>query len=310
MEKRRYEKVCGIYKITNLINGKCYIGQSVDIYERWHQHKYADYKESVIHTAIKKYGIENFSFEIIEKIHQAELNEREIYWINYYDSYNNGYNCTTGGDTGIKYDYAYIYELWNNGLNNKEICEQLKCNDKVVTRALRSYDISEEEVRSRSNFFQKRPIVAIDIVSKKPLKIFNSIREAAMYFDKNLLDVGSILECLKNRRNRSHGYCWEYLTDDNQPSEKLSDEIFLSYRQNKLFILSEEQKNYLSKINRKVERCNRETLKSLIRSTPFTRIAEQFGVSDNAIRKWCDYYNLPRRVKDIKLYSDEEWANI
>lgn len=309
MEKRRYEKVCGIYKITNLINGKCYIGQSVDIYERWHQHKYADCKESVIHTAIKKYGIENFSFEIIEKLHQEELNEREIYWINYYDSYNKGYNCTLGGDTGIKYEYSKIYELWNSGLSNKEICEQLKCEDRVVTKALRSYDISEEEVRGRSNFFQKKPIVAIDIVSKKPLKIFNSIREAALYFDKNLLQSGSISTALK-AKYRSHGYYWEYLTDNNMPIKKLSDFEFLSYRQEKLFTLSEEQKNYLSEINRKVERCDRETLKSLIRSTPFTRIAEQFGVSDNAIRKWCDYYNLPRRVKDIKSYSDEEWENI
>ena len=54
----------------------------------------------------------------------------------------------------------------------------------------------------------------------------------------------------------------------------------------------------------------REELKKLIRNTPFTRIGEQFGVSDNAIRKWCDSYNLPRKVSDIKSYSDEEWELI
>ena len=54
----------------------------------------------------------------------------------------------------------------------------------------------------------------------------------------------------------------------------------------------------------------REELKTLIRTTPFTKIASQFGISDNAIRKWCDSYNLPRKVTDIKKYSDIEWEKI
>ena len=54
----------------------------------------------------------------------------------------------------------------------------------------------------------------------------------------------------------------------------------------------------------------REELKHLIRSKPFTQIGKDFGVSDNAVRKWCDRYNLPRRVIDIKKYTDEEWENI
>lgn len=55
---------------------------------------------------------------------------------------------------------------------------------------------------------------------------------------------------------------------------------------------------------------SREELKALIRTTSFVKIGEKFGVSDNAIRKWCDKYNLPRRVKDIKNISDEEWSKI
>jgi len=50
---------------------------------------------------------------------------------------------------------------------------------------------------------------------------------------------------------------------------------------------------------------SREELKSLIRELPFTQIGTQFGVSDNAIRKWCDKFNLPRQKKEIKKYSDE-----
>ena len=61
---------------------------------------------------------------------------------------------------------------------------------------------------------------------------------------------------------------------------------------------------------RTVERPSREELKNLIRTLPFTKIATMFNVTDNAIRKWCDADNLPRRVSDIKSYSDSEWENI
>ena len=54
----------------------------------------------------------------------------------------------------------------------------------------------------------------------------------------------------------------------------------------------------------------REELKQLIRTTPFTQIGKQFGVSDNAIRKWCDKYNLPRKSTEIKKFSIEEWEKI
>ena len=43
---------------------------------------------------------------------------------------------------------------------------------------------------------------------------------------------------------------------------------------------------------------------------PFTQIGKEFGVSDNAIRKWCDKYGLPRRVSDIKKYSDKDWEEV
>lgn len=55
---------------------------------------------------------------------------------------------------------------------------------------------------------------------------------------------------------------------------------------------------------------NRETLKLLIRTTSFLEIGRQFGVSDNAVRKWCDGYKLPRKAREIKNYSQEEWDKI
>ena len=309
------ETICGIYKITNVINNKVYIGKSVDIYDRWTAHKRASkpIKEGgdnfTIHKAIRKYSIENFTFEIIEKCTPDELSEKEIFWIKYFNSYYNGYNDTLGGDGDLTYDYEQIYTLWLEGYTNKEICDILGCNDQTVTRAFRSYNISEEQVRSRSNCNPKKPIVAIDIKTKLPLKVFNSIQECCIYFQNNLKNLGSLHRSLRSYY-RWNGYYWEYLNKNNRPKKELNDKEFFEYQQEKLFTRTEEIRENISQKNRKVNRCSRDELKKLIRILPFTQIGKKFGVSDNAIRKWCDYYNLPRRVKDIKAISDEDWNNI
>lgn len=62
--------------------------------------------------------------------------------------------------------------------------------------------------------------------------------------------------------------------------------------------------------SRRVERPSRETLKQLIRTLPFTTIAKQYHVSDNAIREWCDAVGLPRKSREIKRYTNEEWESI
>jgi predicted RNA-binding Zn-ribbon protein involved in translation (DUF1610 family) len=61
---------------------------------------------------------------------------------------------------------------------------------------------------------------------------------------------------------------------------------------------------------RKCERPNRKELKQLIRTLPFTEIAKKFGVSDNSIRKWCKFENLPQKKSEIQKYTEEEWENI
>lgn len=97
---------CGIYKITNKVNNKIYIGCSKNIEHRWNAHKSEAFisgkpqYDYSIHKAFRKYGLENFLFEIIELTDKDNLFEREVYWINFYDSYNTGYNETNGGDTG------------------------------------------------------------------------------------------------------------------------------------------------------------------------------------------------------------------
>ena len=89
----------GIYKITNKKNGKAYVGQSNNIERRFTQHCYKGEKSRIpLDMAIQKYGKDNFAFEIIEECPLEKLNERESYWIKYYNTIENGYNCSEGGD--------------------------------------------------------------------------------------------------------------------------------------------------------------------------------------------------------------------
>jgi len=87
-----------IYKWTNKINNKSYIGQTCNEESRKFDHLYPRVK-SHFHSAILKYGADNFNYTVLEyNIPEYDLSDREIYWINFYDSYNNGYNMTMGGE--------------------------------------------------------------------------------------------------------------------------------------------------------------------------------------------------------------------
>lgn len=93
-----------IYKITNLVNGKCYVGKTKhESILRWKDHINGYHPSSLIHKAIMKYGVDEFSFEVIESnVSEELLNELEIYYISKYNSKNpNGYNLTDGGDGGL-----------------------------------------------------------------------------------------------------------------------------------------------------------------------------------------------------------------
>lgn len=95
-------KVCGIYRITNLLDSRSYIGQSVDITNRWGEHiksslGIGSIAHQKVHNAIAEKGIENFTFEIIEECDKSELSAKEKLWIKTYQSDSYGYNATSGG---------------------------------------------------------------------------------------------------------------------------------------------------------------------------------------------------------------------
>lgn len=305
----------GIYKITNQINGKVYIGQSVHINQRWNQHRSAAFNSNdkdynkYFYCSIRKYGLKNFIFEIIEECKQEELNEKEIYWIKYYDSTNKekGYNVLSGGNQGgFIYDYNEIFEKWKKGYTCKELQKIFNCGDQVITAALRANNISEYEVKSRS--FNKNKFVALS-KDGKPLKIFEGMKSVSRYFTNYETKADNLTHRIIPNHHSLFGYYWDYLKDDNIPEKELTDEEFLSYQMLNLHC-SEEEKEKKSKQQRTVERPSREELKQLIRTKPFTQIGKMYGVSDNAIRKWCDFEKLPRKKNEINKYTDEEWELI
>ena len=153
-----------IYKITNKVNGKSYIGQTIqNVKERFYQHCATKCSQAilnmVIHKAIAKYGKSNFTIEVIEEVESANLNDRERYWIRYYDSYNNGYNSTEGGQDGIKLfknlDTESIVREYKSGKSLREIgrlfnvdkqtIKDLLVRNNINLRTTRTYKFSQKD---------------------------------------------------------------------------------------------------------------------------------------------------------------------
>lgn len=131
-----------IYKITNNVNGKVYIGQTIrTLKARFNQHIHRT-GCTYLHSALQKYGKENFSIQLIEEVPKELLDEREIYWISFYDSTNKskGYNLIKGGRLGAKDKFKLtpeqirtLIELENQGVTHIELGKKFKINRKTVT---------------------------------------------------------------------------------------------------------------------------------------------------------------------------------
>lgn len=220
----------GIYKITNQQTGQSYIGQSVDIKRRWIEHKLPCKRinpTKKIYQAFNQYGIDNFTFEVIEECEANKLNEREQYWIDYYDCYNNGYNMSRIQNLQSKIDWEIVMEIVND-LSNTLLTE---------TNIAEKYNVS--------------------------VSLISQINTGKMWIIK--------------------------------------DQIY-PIRQKKEKKIEQEEK-WTCPLTRK-------QLKDKIRNQSFSEIGRECGYSDNAIRKWCDKYNLPRHKREIKKFSDEEWKLI
>lgn len=132
-----------IYKITNTLNGKIYIGQTVkSLQKRFTQHKNNSNKpyfsQIVLYKAFNKYGIENFTFEEVEQVDNSNLDEREKYWIEYYDSYFNGYNSTFGGRATQLYNWDIddIIEKYHILKSARAVAKEIGCDHSTIDHIL------------------------------------------------------------------------------------------------------------------------------------------------------------------------------
>lgn len=194
----------GIYKITNKINNKSYIGQSIHVEERWKEHIEKNNNKSLIHLAIIKYGVENFSFEILEQCSQQELNDREIYWIDKYDTYQNGYNLTLGGESGRKYDVNEILETFNKTQSLFKTANIIGCHITTVRNVCRGLGINLSYLQ------EAKPVEKIDPITLNIIQEYYSISEAAL--DMNVTH-SAIKRAVEGQNQSCQGYFWRYKGD-------------------------------------------------------------------------------------------------
>lgn len=252
-----------IYKITNKTNGKLYIGQTTKIRatDRFSQHRYlANHPEqekspSYLHRAMRSNGIDNFSFEVIEEIPNTQLNERGIYWIEYYNSLSpNGYNLTSGGEGTLGYSRPQSLEerlkrqesniqfyidhpeareaaskrtkaLWENSEYRRKVTESNKKFYAEHPDMFRGENNpfygkhhTEESLKKIHAASKKRqtPIAQLDKDTLNLIKIYDGIKEA----EKQLGASHGWLSKAARQNKVAYGYRWSF---DIQKYEKCND---------------------------------------------------------------------------------------
>lgn len=148
-----------IYKITNLLNGKVYVGQTIQkLNRRMNQHKHSG-DDKGIDKAIQKYGWKNFKVEVIEEVPREMLNEREQFWIAHYDCMvPNGYNLTSGGnsDFTVSEETKEKLRLANEG---KTLSEETKAKISASTKnppPERRKKMSDAHKGEKNGFYGKK----------------------------------------------------------------------------------------------------------------------------------------------------------
>lgn len=218
-----------IYKITNLVNGHFYIGQTTKTIEtRFMQHwrdatslKCGKESQTVLHRAMRKYGIENFSIEVLEECPDEMLSEKEIFYIDKLNAFygKDGYNMTFGGNCGtpLKLDWDRLNELWNMGLDTADIATKMGLTIGQVRNGLQrvtdGYSPKESRSRSAVKYHPKidekirKPIDMYDI-NGNFLMHFQSIRDASVYSG---CGESSISVCLHGKRfSTDNRYRWAF----------------------------------------------------------------------------------------------------
>lgn len=204
-----------IYKATNTINNKSYIGQTNNLSRRKKEHlvaarqnKVEDY--SIFHKSIRKYGEDSFVWSIVENCSDGEMNNRETYWIKELNTYiPNGYNMTYGGDDAdalLKWQQNNPDKMKENALNGLKYAQ--KYHQENQEKHLQQLAIA----RKKGIEATKRKVRCIDLNI-----LFDSLADAERWSlsDKNpngkKASHQHISKVCRGQRNTAGGYCWEYV---------------------------------------------------------------------------------------------------
>lgn len=206
-----------IYKITNKINQKIYIGQTTKtIEERFieHYHDCPRFKHRPLYKEMVEYGIENFEIEIIEIVPDDYLLEREIYWIKTLNTFivdenSIGYNSTRGGSGKLVYDTSKILKRLRENPYPKELAEEFGCSSDLIRLIAENNDI---EVKSRGQeYFKDRSKPIGQFTNNTLIHEFGSATEAACKLFNDERKRNHIIEVANNKRKSAYGFNWKWL---------------------------------------------------------------------------------------------------
>lgn len=202
-----------IYKITNQINQKSYIGQTINsIKERMRKHyDHALEATTGIDYAIYKYGKNNFTVEEICQCDDAQLDELERYYIQLYDTYNNGYNLTIGGqDYSTRWivDEQEVIDKYNNGKTIEELSVEYNKGYKAITNLLHRNNVkmrrglNPENVIGKGKQFKEGDGVKAVYIQELNLT-FPSLKECAQWLIDNNYSKANSMEMARKSLSRA-----------------------------------------------------------------------------------------------------------
>lgn len=168
---------------------------------------------------MRKYGIENFEVSLIEKTNNPK--EREIYWIEHFESFKNGYNATLGGDGKRYLDYRLIITTYNNIKNIAKVAKLLQISESSIYNILKQNDIDVKSSQSISKEINSKPIAMLNKDSQEIIQIFTSGQDACRYLIDNKITSSTALNGVhshiravcQGKRKTAYGYIWKYLNE-------------------------------------------------------------------------------------------------
>jgi group I intron endonuclease len=266
----------GIYKITNLINNKCYIGQTNNIPRRWSEHKSALNRNLHHNEHLQKswlrYGERNFKFEVLEYCSLEELNTLEEFYVSKFNSYKRGYNRTVGADGKGK---AMSQEA-------REKIRKAKLGTKM-----------DEKVKEHLRKIRANPVKATNKKTGEEL-IFSSGSYAS-----RVLKIRGIGHVLTGKRMSAGGYYFEYIDKErNKESEEKRVKLFKAYEQKSLS-LKKNQKP-LPKQKSKPVKATHKVTKEELTFNSITEASKTLNILQPNIS-----LNLKRKTKSAGGYTFE-----